>query len=66
VKSEDIRRRRWTNAELDAARRIAARQATGDDSGINYDEIPRLTEGTVGKNGTFARRQAEGASERAP
>ena len=43
MKSEDIRRRRWTKSELDAARRIAARQATEDDSGIDYDDIPRLT-----------------------
>jgi uncharacterized protein (DUF4415 family) len=49
VKSDDIRRRRWTKTELDAARRIAARQATGDDSGINYEEIPRLTEEQLAK-----------------
>ncbi len=42
--SDDIRRRGWTKAELEAARRIAERQAVGDDSGINYEEIPRLTE----------------------
>ena len=42
--SEDIRRRRWTKAELAAVRRIAASQAAGDDSDINYDDIPRLTE----------------------
>ena len=44
MKSSDIRRRRWTKAELTAAGRIAARQAAGDDSGINYEDIPRLTE----------------------
>ena len=49
VTSDDIRRRRWTKAELDAARRIAARQAVGDDSGINYEEIPRLTEAQLAK-----------------
>jgi len=43
VTSEDIRRRRWTKAELAAVRRIAASQAAGDDSDINYDDIPRLT-----------------------
>src|SRR5215469_9263708 len=47
--SDDIRRKRWTNAELDAARHIAARQAAGDDSGINYQEIPRLTERQLAK-----------------
>jgi len=49
VTSDDIRRRRWTKAELGAARRIAARQAAGDDSGINYQEIPRLTEEQLAK-----------------
>jgi len=49
VTSDDIRSRRWTKAELDAARRIAARQAVGDDSGIDYGEIPRLTEEQLAK-----------------
>ena len=47
--SDDIRNRRWTKAELDAARRIAARQAVGDDSGIDYGEIPRLTDEQLAK-----------------
>jgi uncharacterized protein (DUF4415 family) len=49
VTSDDIRRRRWTKAELDAARRVAARQSTGNDSSINYDEIPRLTDEKLAK-----------------
>jgi len=49
VTSEDMRRRRWTKSELDAARRIAARQAAGDDSGINYEDIPRLTDEQLAK-----------------
>lgn len=49
VTSEDIQHRRWTKAELDSVRRIAARQAAGDDSGINYEEIPRLTEEQLAK-----------------
>jgi uncharacterized protein (DUF4415 family) len=49
VTRDDIKRRRWTKAELDAARRIAAQRAAGDDSGINYDEIPRLTEEQLAK-----------------
>jgi uncharacterized protein (DUF4415 family) len=44
VRSEDIKRRRWTKAELDTVRRIAARQAAGDDSSIDTNEIPRLTD----------------------
>lgn len=47
--SDDIKRRRWTKAELGAARRIAARQSAGDDSGISYEEIPRLTEEQLAK-----------------
>ena len=46
------------------ARRIAARQAAGDDSGINYEEFHAYG-GTAGTDGTLARHQAEGASERA-
>jgi uncharacterized protein (DUF4415 family) len=49
VTSDDIRLRRWTKAELEAARRIAARRGAGDDAGINYDEIPRLTEEQLAK-----------------
>ena len=49
VTSEDIRRRRWTKRELDAVRHIAARQAAGDDSGVNYDDIPRLTDEQLAK-----------------
>lgn len=44
VTSEDIRNRRWTESEKRAIRRIAARQAAGDDSHINFDDIPRLTD----------------------
>ena len=47
VTSDDIRR--WTKTELDAARCIAARQAAGDDSGVNYEEIPRLTNEQLAK-----------------
>src|SRR5579863_683014 len=41
--SEDIRNRKWTEAEKEFIRRAAAKQAAGDDSDINYSEIPRLT-----------------------
>jgi uncharacterized protein (DUF4415 family) len=41
--SEDIRNRQWTEAEKEAVRRIAAAQAAGDDSGIDYSDIPPLT-----------------------
>ena len=42
--SEDIRIRKWTEAEKEAVRRGAAAQAAGDDSGIDYSDIPKLTE----------------------
>jgi uncharacterized protein (DUF4415 family) len=43
MRSEDIRNRKWSKAELDAVRRMAAAQAGSDDSGIDYSNIPRLT-----------------------
>jgi uncharacterized protein (DUF4415 family) len=42
--SEDIRNRKWTEAEKEAVRRGAAAQAAGDDSGVDYSDIPKLTE----------------------
>jgi len=42
--SEDIKNRRWTETELRSVKRHAAKQAAGDDSDINYDDIPRLTD----------------------
>ena len=41
--SEDIRNRKWSEAEKQAIRRAAAKQAAGDDSDIDYSDIPRLT-----------------------
>jgi uncharacterized protein (DUF4415 family) len=42
--SEDIKNRKWTEAEHRLVKRHAAKQAAGDDSDINYDDIPRLTD----------------------
>ncbi len=42
--SEDIRKRKWTEKERQILLRIAARQADGDYSGIDYSDIPPLTE----------------------
>jgi len=42
--SEDIKNRKWTEAERRAFKRLAGKQAAGDDSGINYDDIPPLTD----------------------
>ena len=41
--SEDIKNRKWTEAELQALRRAAKSQAAGDDSDINFEDIPPLT-----------------------
>jgi len=42
--SKDIKNKRWTEAERRLVKRHAAKQAAGDDSDINYDDIPRLTD----------------------
>ena len=44
MKSEDIKGRRLTNRERQTLQAIAARQAVGDDSRINFKGIPRLTD----------------------
>ena len=44
MSSEDISNRTWTDAERDSVRRQAAKQAMGDDSDIDYEDIPRLTD----------------------
>jgi uncharacterized protein (DUF4415 family) len=43
VNSEDIKRRNWTDSERQAIRHAAKSQATGDDAGIPFSDIPRLT-----------------------
>ena len=43
MRSEDIKNRQWTERERRALRRIANRQAAGDESRINFEDIPRLT-----------------------
>jgi len=42
--SGDIRNKKWSEAERQALRRHAAKQAAGDDSGINFEDIPHLTD----------------------
>lgn len=44
VTSEEIRNRQWSEKEREAFRRIAERQAAGDDSGIDFSDIPPLTD----------------------
>jgi uncharacterized protein (DUF4415 family) len=42
--SKDIKNRKWTEAERRSVKHHATRQTDGDDSDINYDDIPKLTE----------------------
>jgi uncharacterized protein (DUF4415 family) len=42
--SEDIKNRKWTDAELRAVRRISKQQATGKGLRVNLEDIPRLTD----------------------
>jgi uncharacterized protein (DUF4415 family) len=43
MRSEDIKNRKWTDRERQTLRRVAMRQAVEDDSGVNLEDIPRLT-----------------------
>lgn len=43
MKSEDIKNRKWTRREREALRLAGGRQATGDESGVDFQDIPRLT-----------------------
>lgn len=43
VKSEDIKSKQWTEKERQTLRRISQRQAAGDDSEINLEDIPSLS-----------------------
>jgi hypothetical protein len=42
MRSEDIRNKQWSEKERRTLRRIAERQAVGDESRINFEDIPRL------------------------
>ena len=42
--SEDIKNRKWTETERRLVKRHASKQAAGDDSDINCDGIPRLSD----------------------
>jgi uncharacterized protein (DUF4415 family) len=41
--SEDIKNRKWTKSEIDAVRHASRMQAAGDDSDIDFSDIPQLT-----------------------
>jgi uncharacterized protein (DUF4415 family) len=44
VRSEDIRSRQWTERERQALGHAAKSQATGDDSDIDFSDMPPLTD----------------------
>jgi uncharacterized protein (DUF4415 family) len=44
MRSEDIENRQWTERDRQTLRRVARRQAAGEDSRINFEDIPRLTD----------------------
>ena len=48
MSAEDIRNRQWTEAEWQALGRAANRQVVEDDSRINFEDLPRLTEEQLG------------------
>jgi uncharacterized protein (DUF4415 family) len=43
MRSEDIKNKQWSEKERQTLRRIAKCQAKGDESRINFEDVPRLT-----------------------
>lgn len=43
MRSEDIKSKKWTEKERQAVRRMARRQNAGNESDIDFGDIPRLT-----------------------
>lgn len=55
--SEDIKNKQWSEKDRQAMRRIAERQAAGDDSEINFDDIPHLSDEQWAKAARFRDRK---------
>jgi uncharacterized protein (DUF4415 family) len=53
--SEDIKNRKWSEKEIQMFERLAARQAVGDESHINFDDIPRVTDEQFLQHNAFPR-----------
>jgi uncharacterized protein (DUF4415 family) len=49
MRSEDIKKRQWTERERETLRRVAGRQAAGNDSRLNFEGIPRLRDEQLAK-----------------
>ena len=43
MNSEDIKSRQWTETEIEVLRRLSKHQNAGTDTGIDFNDIPRLT-----------------------
>jgi hypothetical protein len=52
--SDDIKNRKWSEEERQTLRRHAVKQAAGDDSDINFEDIPHLTDEQLASNGAIA------------
>ncbi len=63
--SADIKKRPWTDVEKSEIAMVAQRQVAGDDSGIDYSDIPRLTEAQLASMVRRSRSQAQSRGERA-
>lgn len=44
MKCDDIKNRKWTEAEQQSFRQQVVQQAAGDDTDIRFDDIPALTD----------------------
>lgn len=44
MRSEDIKTKQWTEKERQLLRHASERQAAGDESQLNFEDIPRLTD----------------------
>ena len=49
MRSKDMRKRQWTKEERQVLRRAARRQAADNESDINFEDIPRLTNEQLAK-----------------
>lgn len=59
MKSADIKNRKLTERERRTLRRIAARQAVGDDSHVDVADIPRLTSDQLAQMTRFRDRRSK-------
>jgi uncharacterized protein (DUF4415 family) len=59
MKSADIRNRRLTERERQTLRRVARRQAVGDDSHIDVTDIPRLRSDQLAQMTRFRDRRSK-------